>query len=269
MGSKNISSIQIKKFQNRVLAYIKNHRRSFPWRNKVTLYTTLVSEIMLQQTQADRVAGHFTHFIKQFPSIWALADASVTQVIRAWQGLGYNRRALFLHRCAQKIVQRYKGVVPKTVSELDDLPGIGYATACSIIAFGYNKPVVFIETNIRSVYIYHFFKNKKNVADSVLIPLIRKTLYAKNPRLWYSALMDYGAMLKKKEKNPSRKSAHYTKQKPFKGSTREIRGCIVRGVSQKKSIKTIIQLLKDKGFSDVLVKKVLIDIKKEGFIKSK
>lgn len=252
-------------FQKTVLRYFDKHKRDFPWRRGVTPYKTLVSEIMLQQTQADRVAKYFPRFIKQFPTIQALAQASITRVLRAWQGLGYNRRALFLHRCAQHIIRQHKGAVPSTISELDALPGVGYATACSIVAFAYNKPTVFIETNIRSVYIHHFFKNKKNISDATLISLVKQTLYSKNPRLWYSALMDYGTILKKREANPSRQSAHYIKQKPFKGSTRQIRGRIVKELLKRKNAKDIVRLLKNVGFGEAAIKKSLSTLKKEGF----
>jgi A/G-specific adenine glycosylase len=142
--------------------------------------------------------------------------------------MGYNRRAVFLKRAAEQIVTRFQGLVPETIEELESLPGIGYNTACAIAAFAYNKPVIYIETNIRSIYIHHFFPRKKAITDEQLLPLVAQTLDRKDPRRWYAALMDYGSLLKKTLPNPSRRSKHHVKQKPFKGSVRQIRGQVLR-----------------------------------------
>ncbi len=215
-------------FRKTVLAYYRKHGRDLPWRRSVTPYRVVVSEIMLQQTQVGRVAEKFDIFIKQFPSFASLAEASVADVLRAWQGLGYNRRALALKKIADIVVRDCKGTVPSDPAELEKLPGIGTATAGSIAAFGFNKPVVFIETNIRRVFIHFFFPKKKSVHDNEIIPLVQVALNRKNPRAWYSALMDYGAMLAKKVENPNRKSAHYAKQSRFEGSDRQVRGRILK-----------------------------------------
>lgn len=217
-----------KEFKEIIWSYYKQNRRLFPWRETTNPYYILVSEVMLQQTQVKRVVSKYAEFISQFPTINDLAKADKTEVLRTWQGMGYNRRALYLHKAAKLIIEKYKGIIPHSVEDLDELPGIGYATACSICAFAFNEPTVFIETNIRSVFIYFFFKNKDDVTDKEIITLVEKTLDTKNPREWYFALMDYGTNLKKTEQNPSRKSKHYAKQLKFEGSNRQLRGKILK-----------------------------------------
>ena len=188
---------------------------------------------MLQQTQVDRVIPYYKNFLKQFPTVHSLAKASLGDVLRAWQGLGYNRRAKMLHQAAQTIVSKHKGTFPKQYEELVALPGVGDYTAKAVRAFAFNELGVLIETNVRSVYIHHFFPKKKEVHDKEVLALVEKTLDTKNPRAWYMALMDYGAYLKKTMPNPSRKSTHHTKQKPFKGSNRQIRGVLLRTLNDK------------------------------------
>jgi len=191
---------------------------------------------MLQQTQVDRVALKFNPFIKKLPDFAVLAGAPLSKVLRLWQGLGYNRRALNLKRAAEIVIKEYNGMLPDSPDVLKTLPGVGKATAASIAAFAFNKPVVFLETNIRTVLIHHFFNNKKSVHDEKLLPLAACFLDRKNPRKWYSALMDYGTMLKKQFGNASRRSAHYKKQSRFEGSKRQKRGKILRLLLDRKKL---------------------------------
>jgi A/G-specific adenine glycosylase len=183
---------------------------------------------MLQQTQVPRGLVKFPEFIGVFPSVEALAAATTPEVLAAWQGLGYNRRALYLKRAAEIIVRAHAGVIPDDPSVLQQLPGIGPNTAASIATFAYNKSVLFIETNVRTVFLHHFFPGEEGVADAQLMPLIAEAQDAKNPREWYWALMDYGTFLKKEFGNASRRSRHYTKQSKFEGSLRQLRGHILR-----------------------------------------
>ena len=185
---------------------------------------------MLQQTQVDRVAERFPLFIERFPTIAALAEADFAHVMQAWQGLGYNRRARYLHEASKVIVAEHKGRIPKSPELLITLPGIGKNTAASIAAFGFGYPSVFIETNIRSVIIHHFFLGRDDVRDDEIIPLVEETLDRDDPYSWYSALMDYGTHLKSIHGNPSRRSSHHVKQSKFEGSDRQIRGRIMRAV---------------------------------------
>lgn len=222
-------NVEEKKFISTVWKYYKRHgRHSLPWRKTKNPYRILVSEIMLQQTQVDRVIPKYREFLKRFPTIRSLADASLGDVLRAWQGLGYNRRAKLLHECTRTIMKTYHGVVPKTYEELVLLSGIGPYTASAIMAFANGEAVPTIETNIRTVYLFHFFKNKRNVSDTTIIRLIERTLDHKNPREWYYALMDYGAYVKKVFGNENVRSKHYAKHSVFKGSGREVRGAVIR-----------------------------------------
>lgn len=226
MVKKKIKPIVIttKKFRQCVWDYYTANRRSFVWRDNIVPYRVVVSELMLQQTQTFRVAEKFDYFIQLFPSFEVLAQAPLALVIGAWKGLGYNRRARYAQQIAQHVVEKYAGQLPDDPLVLELLPGIGKATARSIVVFAYNKPEVFIETNIRAVFIHHFFNHEHVVNDRDIMPLIAKTLDKKNPREWYYALMDYGVMLKKQFKNPARRSAHHVVQSRFEGSNRQLRG---------------------------------------------
>lgn len=223
-------------FQRTVYDHYRKHGRDLPWRKTSDPYKILVSEIMLQQTQVTRVVDKYKEFTAAFPTVQSLARAPLSEIMRVWQGMGYNRRALALKRAALAIAADHGGRVPRDVEALRRLPGIGSATARSIAAFAFNQPTVFIETNIRSVFIHHFFGNRKAVSDNDIIPLAEQTLDRAHPYKWYSALMDYGVYLKKRTSNPSRKSAHYQKQSPFRGSNRQIRGAILKALVKKRSL---------------------------------
>lgn len=252
-------------FKRQVRLYFRKYKRSFPWRETSNPYYILVSEIMLQQTQADRVVQKYNSFLKKFPTIKNLAKSSLKDVLVGWQGLGYNRRAKALWETAKIITVIFNGKVPSSIEELEKLPGIGPYTARAILAFAYNKPTVFIETNIRTVYIHSFFKNKKNINDKDLFPFIEKTLDRREPKEWYQALMDYGAMLKKNYPNPNRKSKHYTKQSKFAGSDRQLRGQILKLFLTEKKL-TPIKAAKKLDAEMVRVMYVLKDLTRERFL---
>jgi A/G-specific adenine glycosylase len=232
----SLSTASIRQLRKTVYNHFKKHGRSLPWRQGYDPYHILVSEVMLQQTQVDRVALKFEPFINALPGFASLARAPLSKVLLLWQGLGYNRRAVNLKRAAKIVISRYDGRLPASPEVLETLPGIGKATAASIAAFAFNIPAVFLETNIRTVLIHHFFKEKKSVSDADLLPLAQAVLDRKNPRQWYSALMDYGTMLKKQHGNASRRSAHYKKQSRFEGSKRQMRGKILRLLLNKKGL---------------------------------
>ena len=264
---KRLSSATIRVFRRTVLNHYKKNGRDLPWRHTIDPYFILVSEIMLQQTQAPRVIGKYRQFINQFPTIKSLAKAPLAQVLQLWQGLGYNRRAIGLHRTAQVIDSTYRGKMPTTIDQLRDLPGIGPYTAAAVRVFAFNQPALLIETNIRSVYIYYFFNHyRRQIADIELIALIEQTQDYKNPKQWYHALMDYGAMLKSTYGNPSKKSKHYTKQTKFDGSNRQLRGQIVKLIIEKKRI-SLAQCQKKLNFSRLQIETALQQLISEGLIK--
>ncbi|QOX80641.1 A/G-specific adenine glycosylase [Trichlorobacter lovleyi] len=217
-------------FQELVYQFYREQGRQLPWRggDLPDPYRVLVSEVMLQQTQVDRVIPRFTAFIGRFPDAQALADASLTELLTAWQGLGYNRRALNLQRAARMIVGLWGGSLPDDPVLLQQLPGIGPYTAGAVAAFAFNRPQVFLETNIRAVLLHCFFADQEGVTDKELLPVVEAVLDRAEPRTWYNALMDYGSDLKRRFPNPSRRSRHHTRQSRFEGSDRQLRGAVLR-----------------------------------------
>ena len=264
---KKLDPTEVKKFKNTIRLFYHKRARVFPWRTTFDPYHILVSEIMLQQTQAHRVQEKFLQFMHTFPSVQTLAQAPQQQVLLRWSGLGYNRRALYLHRTAKEIMTHWKGVVPSSPDTLQTLPGIGPYTARAIAAFAYNKPKAFIETNIRTVYLTHFFpRARKKVPDEKIMPLIESTMDRKNPRRWFSALMDYGASLKTSGNRTHRYSASYVRQSPFKGSYRQIRGMVIRLLLEHHTLSR--QALKKALMKEErVIEEVLISLIKEGMIK--
>ena len=233
----------VRRFRRKVLDHYRRAGRVLPWRRTDDPYAILVSEIMLQQTQVDRVIPKYCTFIRRFPSFTALARAPISAVLAAWQGLGYNRRALLLLRCAHEVVRRFGGRLPDDEAVLRTLPGIGPYTAGAVMVFAYRRPAILMETNIRAVFIHEFFPGRDRVSDDELLPLIRLTVDRRDPRRWYDALMDYGSMLKRRYDNPARRSAHYVRPVPFHGSTRQLRGRILRCVlsAAPVSVRTLVR----------------------------
>jgi A/G-specific adenine glycosylase len=179
--------------------------------------------------------------------------------------MGYNRRAIALQACARKMVGEYGGDLPDDTEALAGFPGIGRATACSIAAFAFNRPVVFIETNIRRVFIHFFLGDEVNIPDRDILPLVGKTLSRDNPRVWYWALMDYGAMLKFAVPNPNRRSAHYAKQPKFEGSDREIRGYVLKILTKNGEIEQDT-LIRETGKDPQRVLRIIDNLASEGFL---
>jgi A/G-specific adenine glycosylase len=246
--------------------YKKQGRHDLPWRKTKDPYKIMVSEYMLQQTQVGRVIPKYLAFIKRFPTFKSLANAKIPEVLKLWQGLGYNRRALYLKQAAEIIELEYKGKLPKDQNILTKLPGIGPNTAAAILTYSFNIPITFIETNIRRIYIHFFFSKSKSVDDKKILALVAKTVDTKNPREWYWALMDYGTYLKTQIVNPNRKSKHYTKQSKFKGSDREIRGKILRIILKDNSVRKT-KLTTELHEEKERVNRVLKTLVKDGFIK--
>ena len=259
---------EIKKFRCKVWQYYRAHGRDLPWRCTTDPYRIVVSEIMLQQTQVDRVRGKYEAFLRTFPNFRALAGASSATVLRVWQGLGYNRRALALHELAKIVVKECRGILPRAPKVLETLPGIGPATAGSIAAFAFDAPAVFVETNIRRAIIHYFFPRRKNICEEDIAAAATNVLDRKKPREWYWALMDYGSMLGKKIVNPNRRSAKYRRQPAFKGSNRELRGRIVRLLVEKSRV-AVSSLLAFTRESGERVDTVLRALEREGFLRRK
>ena len=204
--------------------------RDLPWRNIDDPYGVLVSEVMLQQTQVTRVMRYWGRWMGLFPTVDALASADTATVLDAWQGLGYNRRALALKRACEQCSAENGGHLPHAVDELVKLPGIGPATAAGVVAFAYDKHAMYLETNVRSVFLHELFPNSERVPDREIVPFVADTCPNEGARAWYYALLDYGAHLKAQGVNPSRRSAHYMRQSSFEGSHRQKRSFLLKQV---------------------------------------
>lgn len=248
--------------------YDDQGRHDLPWRlaepnGEFDAYKILVSELMLQQTQVQRVIPKFNEFLMKFPDAVTLAAASLAEVLVLWSGLGYNRRAKYLWQAAHAIGNDLGGELPSTVNELVKLPGVGPNTAGAIAAYAYNQPALFIETNIRTAYIHHFFSDQTDVSDKQILSKLTDTLDHEHPREFYWALMDYGSYLKRTVGNLNRSSTTYAKQSTFAGSQRQVRGQVLRalagGKQSTRQLRTVI--------NDERVQSVLADLLAENLIK--
>jgi A/G-specific adenine glycosylase len=254
-------------FRHAVYGYYRRcGRHDLPWRETTDPYRVLISELMLQQTQVPRVIEKYSSFIRCFPDFAALAKASLGQVLKEWQGLGYNRRAIAVKKIAEIVQRDFAGKLPQDKEILVKLPGIGAYTAAAIGAFVFNQPTVFIETNIRAVFIHTFFNDRTNVSDKEIVPLIEQMLDRKNPRKWYWALMDYGVMLKKEFANPARRSSHHKKQSRFEGSNRQLRGRILKLLTVSDGL-TKAAIAKSLNADPAKIEMNLADLEHEGFVK--
>lgn len=272
---------KISAFRRAIWSYYRRYARRMPWRETRDPYRILVSEYMLQQTQVDRVVLKYQSFLKRFPMVTSLARAPLTDILREWQGLGYNRRGVYLKRAAEEIVARHSAAVPRDPEALARLPGIGPGTAGAIAAFAFQYPSVFIETNVRRVFIHFFFSKTKHtqrhnigatigtgttdIRDKEILSLVGQTVSRRNPREWYYALMDYGAMLAKHVPNPNRLSRHYIVQSRFEGSNRQLRGKVLAAALAGAS-RTPAALAKKLGLPLEKVKPVYNAMRKEGIL---
>lgn len=192
-----LESGRVSDLHQRLLAWYRDNQRNLPWRQTRDPYRVLVSEVMLQQTQVDRVIPKYHAFLEQFPTIQALAEASTSDVIRAWAGLGYNRRAVNLQRTARAVVERYDGVMPSDPERLRDLPGIGDYTAGAVACFAYEQPVGFVDANIRRVLQRLFYGPElpERKAPEAAIRRLAQVLVPESDAYdWNQALIEFGAL---------------------------------------------------------------------------
>jgi A/G-specific adenine glycosylase len=256
-----MNSDQVAKFRKEVWNYYKNNgRNDLPWRKTVDPYRILVSEMMLQQTQVPRVVEKYKEFLRKFPTVRILAKASLGDVLKVWSGLGYNRRAKYLHDAAVTIVDEHAGVFPREYPSLRSIPGIGQYTANAVRVFAYDEPEVLIETNVRTAIIYHFLTTKKNIQEPEVEKLAARVAVGQDPREWHSALFDYGAHLKTKGIRTNTQSAQYNKQSKFEGSLRQIRGEILRELHKGPSF------IKELPFEKKRIETALAGLARDGLI---
>ncbi len=263
--------MDISNFRELVWDYYAHNSRDLLWRlpledGTFDPYRIMVSEIMLQQTQVSRVKVKYQEFLKAFPLVQDLAKAPLADVLRIWTGLGYNRRAKFIHQAARKVVDDYGGIFPDNQKELTKLPGIGANTAGAICAYAYNQPVVFIETNIRTVFIHHFFSDQTGIEDKQIVPLVEAHIDHNNPREWYWALMDYGSHLKKVVGNVTRQSQHYKRQSRFEGSHRQLRSLLLSVILEKAGLSMEMAYQVGSQWPRKQVARAIEELLNEGFI---
>lgn len=248
--------------------YYKEKKRILPWRENINSYYIFVSEFMLQQTQVSRVINYFNSFIEKLPTFKALSQAPQSAILESWSGLGYNRRAMYLHQGAKIITEQYKEFIPDSVKILKKIKGIGEYTASALVTYSYNRPTLFVETNIRTVCfsIFEQYFSEEKISDKQLIELIEQIIDKENPREWYYAMMDLGTELKKiLPKAHLKKSSSYQKQSLFVGSMRAIRGKIIKILTnnnQQKVIRKELELLCNDQRADSCITNLI----KEGLI---
>jgi A/G-specific adenine glycosylase len=252
----------VKKFQKEILSWYKKNKRDLSWRKSRDPYKILVSEIMLQQTQVSRVLPKYEAWLNAFPTVKELANAKMSEVLRVWSGLGYNRRALYLQKCAQTVIEKYGGKFPKTNEALKTLPGIGEYTAAAVSCFAYNQQVAVVDTNVRKVILIHFQKYVAKDTKQQMQTIAQELLPNGKAYEWNQALMDYSSATLKKEKIP------VVKQTRFKGSNRYYRGQIIKLLLEKKEVKgeALTELFhKDEAF----ISRVVQGLEKDGMVKRK
>lgn len=257
-------------FRDFVYAKAAECARDLPWRHRSAdpaerAWFVLLSEVMLQQTQVSRVIPKYIEWTARFPDPSSLAEAPLPEVLERWSGLGYNRRALALHRAAAAIAEFHSGAVPGTEEALRALPGVGSYTSRAVLAFAFRLPTAFLETNIRAVLAKHFFPGRERLADRELEPVAAAVVDAADPARWYDALMDYGAELKRSGENHSRRSAAYRPQAPFADSRRRVRGAVLRAVLENGRI-SADALWASLPFSRERVDEAALMLEAEGFM---
>lgn len=270
-----ISPERLEEFSATVWERGRELYRDLPWRDTHDPYAILLSEVMLQQAQVSRVMGRWEQWLETFPTIADLASAPLPPVLELWQGMGYNRRALNLKRCAEEVVAMHDGVVPSDKKALLALPGIGPSTSAGVRIFAFRQPDMYLETNVRAVFIHELFPGRESVADKELVSLVEATCpQDARVRAWYYALLDYGAYLKKTMPNPTRRSRHYTRQSKFEGSHRQKRAYLLRRViddalSTEDLARDLAQSERASGRQEPSVEEVraiLDELEREGFV---
>lgn len=224
----------LEELKRTVWAQGKELYRDLPWRNTYDPYAILLSEVMLQQTQVARVMSRWGEWLDTFPTVADLAAAPLPPVLELWQGMGYNRRAINLKRCAEQVVAEHGAQIPRDKKALLALPGIGPATAAGVHVFAFQEPDMYLETNVRAVFIHELFADREKVSDKELVGLVEAVCPGSDEvRSWYYALLDYGAHLKKVLPNPSRRSEQYARQSKFEGSHRQKRAYLLRRILER------------------------------------
>ncbi|MCC2629784.1 MAG: HhH-GPD family protein [Thermomicrobiales bacterium] len=184
---------RLARIRDGLLGWFNEHARDLPWRRTRDPYAILVSEVMLQQTQVDRVLPYYTRFLERFPTVEDLAAAATSDVIRFWSGLGYNRRAVNLQRAARAVVDELSGSFPDDPADLKKLPGIGAYTAGAIAAFAHERDVAFLDTNMRRVISRVIF-GSESARESDALEAATALVPPSQGWTWNQALIEFGAL---------------------------------------------------------------------------
>jgi A/G-specific adenine glycosylase len=258
---KPITTQRIQSFRAKLLRFYRTQGRDLPWRRTTDPYCICVSELMLQQTQVERVLPKYQAWLANWPDWAALSRATNRELLAAWSGLGYNRRALYLGKLAQAIMTKYKGAMPDEAEQLRALPGIGPYTANAILIFAFNRPTITIDTNIRKVLLYEFGL-PAGTPKRELEALAQRALPRGRARDWHNALMDY-ARIRLPRRIPSIPAL--SRQSRFEGSLRQIRGEIVRQLTSRKSV-TVSRIAKALGRSEEDVRRATEALQRDGVV---
>jgi A/G-specific adenine glycosylase len=264
-----------------VLAWFASRSRAYPWRGTRDPYRVWVSEIMLQQTQAARVAPAFEAFVRRFPSVTSLAAASRREVLRAWDGLGYHRRAVALSEGARIVVRDHGGQLPADPAALRGLPGVGPYTSAAVASIAFGMPVAAVDTNVRRVVArVHLGIEADDASPREVAELSNAWLDPRDPGRWNQALMDLGREVCRPrprcERCPLATGCRFVaaglpvrparrRQGPFRGSTREVRGAIVLALRTHESL-SIGRLIAETGFEKERVAPAVSALAGEGIV---
>jgi A/G-specific adenine glycosylase len=267
---------EITDFQESVFSWWRKNNRDLPWRHTRDPYAIHVSELMLQQTQVSRVLPKYAEFLSAFPTVSDLASASLSRVLFLWKGLGYNRRAKYLHSAANTICTQYFGIYPSEEQKLLQLPGLGTYTARAILVFAFNQQLAFVDTNIRQIITHHFYTDVPQTA-SVINNTANLLLPKGKAWEWHQALMDYGSIAL--SALVPKRSVHITQKKslPFRESRRFYRGRIIDALRERSlSTEVLIQTI-EKSFGkgkwdlsqviETLIKEGLVEKDKRGVLR--
>lgn len=254
-----VKKTEIVQFQRKILTWYEANKRDLPWRGTRDPYRILVSEIMSQQTQIARVIPKYNAWMEAFPTVFELAKASTADVLGHWSGLGYNRRALFLQKCAKTVVERFAGKFPQEKEVLKTLPGIGEYTAAAVACFAFNQQVAVVDTNVRKIILTQFPHVSSDISPQEMQNIADALLPQGKAYEWNQALMDYASAMLKKEK------IVVPKQSKFKGSNRYYRGQIVKLLLAQKSIARA-QLAKELSISKEKCAEILGGLEKDALV---
>lgn len=270
----------------RLRRWYATHRRDLPWRRTKDPYAILVSEIMLQQTQVERVIPKYQAFLKRFPNLQVLARSQQAAVIRAWAGLGYNRRARNLHQLARAVARHHGGKLPTTLQELQTLPGVGPYTAAAVACFAYRAPVALVDVNVRRVLgrVEKGVRGPETLSPKTLWTLAAKFVPEAASVEWNSALMDFGATVCTARKPrcelcplraqcrayPAIQSVQVRRKQvsAFIGSTRYWRGKIISSLREASQTReTLQQAFLSQGLSVARLRAILHDLQDETLVR--